>query len=262
VAVFDFFRGHGIRRRLGLVGHANRFEDFQGDIATVPDDEKNMTALHRLFYNNADQPLVHKWRHYLRIYDHHLDRFRHMPSGNPLKLLEIGVSCGGSLRLWRKYFGPDAVIFGIDIDEQCSRFNGQDAHVRIGSQADRIFLEKTVAEMGGIDVVIDDGSHVASHQKISFDVLFPLLSESGVYLCEDLHTAYWRPFEGGYRRKTTFIEMAKSIVDDLNSDFHNKGQTLPNANRAVGGVHFYNSMVVIEKERQEPPSHIRIGIVE
>lgn len=70
-----------------------------------------------------------------------------MPSENPLKLLEIGVSYGGSLRLWRKYFGPDAVIFGIDIDRKCSKFNGQDAQVRIGSQADRVFLEKTVAEM-------------------------------------------------------------------------------------------------------------------
>lgn len=254
-------RGHGLRRRWGLDRGRTRFEDFQGKIDTVSGDEKNLSDLHRLFYNNHEQPLVHKWRHYLRIYDRHLSRFREMSPDHPLRLLEIGVSYGGSLGLWRKYFGAHAAIYGIDIDTKCSALNGEDAQVKIGSQGDRLFLERTVAEMGGVDVVIDDGSHIASLQRASFAVLFPLLNNHGVYICEDLHTAYWRHYEGGYQRNGTFIEMAKTIVDDMNSDFHNKIATLPDANQTVGGVHFYNSMVVIEKELQQRPSHFRIGKV-
>jgi hypothetical protein len=64
--------------------------------------------------------------------------------------------------------------------------------------------------MGGIDVVIDDGSHVAEHQKISFDVLFPLVSDDGLYLCEDLHTSYWKEFQGGIESETPSLRLART----------------------------------------------------
>jgi hypothetical protein len=130
------------------------------------------------------------------------------------------VAQGGSLSLWRRYFGPEALLFGIDIDDRCRQFDKRDAHVRIGSQDDPAFLRSVVSEMGGVDVVLDDGSHMASHQLTSFQVLFPLLNEGGVYICEDLHAAYSPALDGGYRRSGTFIEVAKQIVDDIHADFH------------------------------------------
>ena len=54
----------------------------------------------------------------------------------PVRLLEIGVFKGGSMHLWRKYFGLEAILFGIDIDPKCAQFDGRDAQVRIGSQDD------------------------------------------------------------------------------------------------------------------------------
>ncbi len=84
-------------------------------------------------------------------------------------MLEIGVSKGGSLALWRKALGDRATIFGIDIDPKCAEFDGKFAKVRIGSQADASFLKSVVDEMGGVDLVLDDGSHVASHQRASFE---------------------------------------------------------------------------------------------
>ena len=32
-----------------------------------------------------------------------------------MTFLEIGVSLGGSLEMWRNYFGPEATIVGLDI---------------------------------------------------------------------------------------------------------------------------------------------------
>ena len=35
------------------------------------------------------------------------------------------------MRLWRDYFGSDAVLFGVDIDPECKHLDGIDAQIRI-----------------------------------------------------------------------------------------------------------------------------------
>ena len=55
---------------------------------------------------------------YFEIYDRHFSRFRN----RDIALLEIGVAGGGSLEIWRRYFGPKARIVGIDINPACTRF--------------------------------------------------------------------------------------------------------------------------------------------
>jgi hypothetical protein len=242
------------RRVRSLLGFKTGIDAFAAE--TVNEKERDKSDLHRLFYGN-DGPVVHKWQHYLLVYDRYLSQYRN----RPVRLLEIGVFKGGSMHLWRKYFGPEAILFGIDIDPKCAQFDGRDAQIRIGSQGDPDFLRQVVEEMGDLDVVIDDGSHVCSHQEISFNNLFPKMSPEGVYICEDMHTNYWHGWqEGGYRRHSTFIEKTKRIVDDMHADFHNRGEhEVAKASRTVLGVHYYNSMVVIEKSPQERPSHIQIG---
>ena len=108
-----------------------------------------------------------------------------------------------------QYLGPEATIHGVDIDPTCAKLSSDDLPVHIGSQADPGFLQAVVERMGGVDVVLDDGSHVAKHQRASFDVLFPLLPAGGLYVIEDTHTAYWARHGGGYRRPGTAIQMSK-----------------------------------------------------
>lgn len=243
-----------LRKKKLMFDSLHQFERFSLSPDDVPVAEKTQSELHKLFYNNTGT-LVNKWRHYLNIYESHLSRFRH----TPFHLLEIGVAQGGSLSLWRRYFGPKAVIFGIDIDDRCRRFDKRDAHVRIGSQDDPAFLRSVVSEMGGVDVVLDDGSHKASHHSTSFQTLFPLLNDGGVYICEDLHTAYSPTFDGGYRRNGSFIEVAKKIIDDIHADFHDQPQYVADAHRSIHGIYFYNSMLVIEKRAQQEPRYIQVG---
>jgi hypothetical protein len=103
--------------------------------------------------------------------------------------------------------------------------------------------------MGGVDIVIDDGSHVASHQRISFDCLYPLLSNNGVYLCEDLQAAYWPVFhDGGYKRKGTFIEVVKELIDDIHTWYHDQGSTvLDTAAENIHSLCVYEGIVAVEK---------------
>jgi 23S rRNA U2552 (ribose-2'-O)-methylase RlmE/FtsJ len=220
--------------------------------------------LERLFYGH-DGRLIHKWHHYLAIYHRYVgplrDGLQHADDvKRPLRVLEIGVSQGGSLQLWRRYLGPKAIIFGIDIDPRCAGLDGPDAAVRIGSQADPKFLASVVSEMGGVDVVVEDGSHVASHQKSSFETLFPLLSDGGVYIAEDLHTAYWRrQFEGGYQRPGTFIELCKALVDDMHAWYHHQGSKVLPAHTSIQSISFYDSVVVLEKRKKDMPFHVKVG---
>jgi Methyltransferase domain len=215
--------------------------------------------MERIFYGHTGRQSF-KWHHYLEAYDRHLERFR----GTQVRLLEIGVQKGGSLQIWRKYFGRQAVIFGIDIDESCRDLDDADASVRIGSQGDAEFLKSVVAEMGGIDIVVDDGGHVAEHQRASFGTLFPMLSVGGVYLCEDLQTSYWEVYHnGGYQRPGTFIEFVKHLIDDMHAWYHDHPQVAySDAASSIYCVSMYDGLAVIEKRPRRcgtfcgmPPDH-------
>lgn len=209
--------------------------------------------------------LIHKWEHYLPLYDRYFSPYRAgftTPDGSvrPLRLLEIGVSHGGSLVLWRGYFGPAARIFAIDIDPRCAACDGEAAVVRVGSQADPAFLAAVVAEMGGVDVVIDDGGHVASHQRASIETLYPLLSPGGIYFVEDTHTAYWDwGYEGGWHQPGSFVELAKGLIDDLHGAWHGQPATAPWAEGWLTGVHAHDSVIVLDKQPKPRLCHGMVG---
>ncbi|QEL17474.1 class I SAM-dependent methyltransferase [Limnoglobus roseus] len=149
-------------------------------------------ALWAEFLTNT-QRLIHKWKHYFPIYERHFHRF----VNQDVTLIEIGCGEGGSLQLWKRYLGPHAKIVGIDIEPKCSGYAEDQIEIRIGDQSDGTFLQKVVTEFGPPDIVLDDGSHVMSHLRATFDFLYPKISKSGVYMVEDLHTAYWDEYEGG-----------------------------------------------------------------
>jgi hypothetical protein len=245
----------GVRRRLRIDRDLPYLDDFsmpaeqarsafgqpEGDLATI-------------FFETMGRT-VDKWLQYLPVYERHFERFR----GKDFGMLEIGVFRGGSLELWRRYFGDRMRLFGIDINPACAELVDKPNEVRIGSQADPEFLKRVVDEMGSVEIVLDDGSHVAEHQRISFETLFPLLADGGLYVIEDISTSYWRKnFDGGYRRPGTAIEMAKSVIDDMHHWYH--GRNFVSAARdQVAGVHFYDSIVVIEKSASEKPIRTRVG---
>ena len=242
---------------------------FRRDVDHEAFAQQATNEFERLFYSHRGRRL-HKWHHYLEIYDRHLSWFlagrRARNETQPVRLLEIGVSGGGSLQMWRKYFGPEAVIFGVDVNPRCRGSADPDVEVRIGSQADKAFMRSVVDEMGGIDIVLDDGSHVASHQIASFDVLFPRLSESGLYICEDLHTAYMPKYDGGLSREGTFLEFTKQMLDWLHDWYVTKQDREDRRHEdtygfatGVFGVSVYDSMAVIEKRRRDRPFHTVVG---
>lgn len=220
--------------------------------AAVADDGVNPLAA--WFVEHDGRRLV-KWMHYLDIYHHHFARFR----GRSPVVLEIGVFDGGSLDMWRDYFGPGCRIYGVDVDERCRAYAGPDTTIIIGDQGDREFLSRLRHELPRIDILIDDGGHRMAQQIATFEVLYQHVADEGVYLCEDMHTSYWPEFGGGYRNPGNFVEYSKRLIDQLNA-WHSKNVlefAVDDFTRTTGAMHYYDSVLVIEKRPRSEPYLIR-----
>jgi hypothetical protein len=186
---------------------------------------------------------------YTQHYQAHFHRLRK----RRLNLLEIGVggygdprAGGESLRMWKDYF-PKANIYGIDIFDKSGL---QEPRIRIfqGSQADPDFLRWVASQIGRLDIVIDDGSHLNEHMVISFQTLFPLLAEGGFYAIEDLHAAYMEDREGSEAvgDRAPAIALCKRLVDGLN------GRSVADHEPAcfdepITSIHFYPELVIFHK---------------
>src|SRR5262245_9140755 len=128
------------------------------------------------FLTNRERP-IHKWTHYFPIYERHFARFVNRAT----TFIEIGVSKGGSLQLWKRYLGTFAQIVGIDTDVNCKALEEDQISIRTGDQNDPIFLQRVIDEFKQPDVVLDDGSHVMSHIATSFEFFYPRLNKNGIY---------------------------------------------------------------------------------
>jgi len=208
-----------------------------------------MNDLEKYFEQNTKREIL-KWMHYFDVYDRHFKQYRN----KEVVILEIGICKGGSLQMWKNYFGPKAKIYGIDINPECKEFEEENIEIFIGSQSDRKFLREFVQKIPKIDILIDDGGHTMDQQIISFEELYGHIKDDGIYFCEDVHTSYWRTYGGGYKKKSSFIEYSKNLIDNLNA-YHsqNKKFKVNEFTRSADSIHFYDSIVVIEKKRHDTP---------
>lgn len=126
---------------------------------------------------------IWKWDHYFEAYEKHFNKF----IGKEIHILEIGIYSGGSLEMWKDYFGPQARIYGVDIEPDCKAYEDEQTTVFIGDQGSRAFWAKVKSEAPLFDIVIDDGGHKPEQQIITLEELLPHIRPGGVYLCEDIH---------------------------------------------------------------------------
>jgi len=209
-------------------------------------------------YFRANQGrLIHKWIHYFDIYDRHFSPYR----GRKVNIVEFGVSQGGSLQMWRDYFGRQATITGVDVDPRCAELTDKGVNVVIGDQEDRKFLNDLADRVGEIDIVIDDGGHTMGQQIATFEELWPRVRDGGIFLVEDLHTSYWPKYGGGYKRSGTFIEYAKNLIDQQHA-WHSRNVEsfkVDDYTRSIRGMHIYDSVIVFDKGQVPKPIHKKTG---
>lgn len=258
---YPYRRGDQMRRALG--------DDLGAEtVWTAADGARLEGQLAAIFETTED---VHKWLHYLPVYEKALAPYR----GRPIRMLEIGVFRGGSLQMWRRYLHAESVITGIDIDPECMRSDepANRVHVRIGAQQDVAFLRGVVNEFGPFDVILDDGSHMTSHMVESFRYLFANgLAPGGIYLVEDLHTNYWTSHRDS---SMSFVDFTKWLTGAMHAHYQQAESELefregsptrkaafkvPVATVLIDSIELHDSIVIVRRadgRRELPRSVLR-----
>lgn len=181
-----------------------------------------------------------------------------------LKIFEIGAggdsdtkSGGASLRMWKKYF-PNSLIYSLDIHDKTAL---EEPRIKIfrGCQSDESVLKNIHDLAGSFDIVIDDGSHINAHVIKTFQLLFPLLKEGGIYVAEDLQTSYWPSYGGdsvNLNHPGTSMGFFKSLVDGLNYvEFEGGSPRFDYCAKNIKAMHFYHNMVFIYKGKNSETSY-------
>ncbi len=206
-------------------------------------------GLYSDFLSNNEKPTF-KWLHYFPIYEKHLDRF----VNRSINVLEIGVFDGGSLSMWRNYLGPHANIVGIDINPKANAHESFQISVEIGDQSDADFLLMLHKKYGPFDVVIDDGSHMQSHQVGTFEFFKNLMPENSVYIIEDTHTA---DMPGYQDSDVDIYDCAGKIIREISANY--SGQTPNQTSSRISSISCYDSVLVFEFMRPFVRKAIQIG---
>jgi tetratricopeptide (TPR) repeat protein len=158
--------------------------------------------------------------------------------------------------MWADYF-PAGRITGIDILEK-----RLPPHLRItlfqGSQDDAALLRRVCDECGPFDVIIDDGSHVPKHVVASFQHLFPALADGGLYVIEDIQTAFWPQFGGSILHGGDTVKLARTLIECLNHAelvVFDQTRALPAFAKQVKSFRAFHNLFVIEKGDNAEPSN-------
>lgn len=188
-----------------------------------------------------------KWEPYFDVYETYFSKYRDQSP----TFVEVGVQYGGSMEMWREYFN-NANIYGIDHSPEINQLNIPGVNLIQGDQSSIEFWKDFLADKGDIDCFLDDGGHTMMQQIITLTQVWPKIKPGGVYICEDTHTSYWEEFGGKFQDPNSFIGFVKNIIDLINIEH------IPNINPPkqivdkfgdVGSIHFYNSMVVLIKNK-------------
>jgi hypothetical protein len=248
-------QGGGIGRQARRIGahlrsarrarsNAKRGLDFGASFASASGqpDRPAPNSLERYFDSHREGPGIWKWRHYFDIYERHFARF----VGREVHLLEIGIYSGGSIELWRQYFGAGLRFYGVDLEPACKAYEASDARIFIGDQADPAFWQRTLAQIPRLDIVVDDGGHRDFQQIATLEAVLPRLAPGGCYLCEDIHGVGhgFHAYISGMARN--LHAMGATVDDDPYRRLPTRFQ------RAVHAISVYPFVTVVERCQAEP----------
>jgi hypothetical protein len=236
----------GVLRQLPFIARGFEFgQQWKSVRATTTNNGNNGNALdasnplRSYFEAHTEGRGIWKWDHYFDVYHRHFSKF----IGREVHVMEIGVFSGGSLPMWREYFGPNSQIYGVDIEEACRIYEEERTKIIIGDQADREFWKKIRNELPRIDVLIDDGGHEPHQQIVTLEEMLPHISPGGVFLCEDIHgiANEFNSYVSG------FTAHLNSSIMKTNDKVKGVTCSATQYQSDIQSIHFYPFSTVIEK---------------
>ena len=189
---------------------------------------------------------IHCIKHinYFDIYDSLLTKY----VGTEFVFVEVGVLDGGSLFMWRNFFGDKARIIGIDLNPAALKWVDSGFEIHIGDQSDKNFWKDFYHKVGSIDVLLDDGGHMNDQQTVTVLASLPYIKDGGIVMVEDTCTSYMKfdSFD-----KYSFISHMKREIDSLHSrspelDYLDTGFT-----ENVHSISFFENICVLNIDRKK-----------
>lgn len=174
---------------------------------------------------------------YFSVYENIFERF----IDKPIVFIEIGVLNGGSLFMWRDFFGNKAKIIGVDLNPEAKRWQDYGFDIFIGDQSDPGFWNQVVKKYPQIDIVLDDGGHTYEQQIMTTEILKAYIKDDGLIVIEDTHTSYQNGF--GFKC-VSFMKYVQKKVDQLH--FRYKNLNKKNFEKFIWNIKCFESIVIFE----------------
>ena len=198
-----------------------------------------------LNYFNQSKYYSLKYKNYFPVYEKLFSKFR----GKKITFVEIGVLSGGSLFMWKDYFGKDARIIGVELNPDAKKFEKEGFEIFIGNQSDENFWKNFFDKVGQVDIVLDDGGHTNFQQIVTCCSCVPSIKENGLMVVEDVFHSYGLSYgaKGFFNpSKYSFINFCKKSIDDINFRFPESKKFQFSLNRFIYSVEFFESIVAFK----------------
>lgn len=196
-----------------------------------------------IFYQSKYYSL--KFKNYFPIYENLFSKFR----GKKITFVEIGVLSGGSLFMWKDYFGKDARIIGVELNPDAKKFEKEGFEIFIGNQSDENFWKDFFGKVGEVDIILDDGGHTNFQQIVTCCSCIPSIKENGMMVVEDVFHSYGLSYgaKGFFNpSKYSFINFCKKSIDDINFRFPESKKFQFSLNKYIYSAEFFESIVAFK----------------
>ncbi len=200
-------------------------------------DNFQKLSIYKLF--NKSKKYSIKWSSYFQVYEKIFSHYRN----KKIKFVEIGVANGGSLFMWKKYFGKKAKIIGIDLNPKAKKLEKNGFKIYIGNQSDKKFWKNFYKKEGKVDLILDDGGHKNLQQISTVHHSLPYIKDGGKIVVEDTGTSYVKK-EFNNPSKYSFINYAKNVIDAIHRRSPLLKKELNFYSKKIFLVEFFESIVV------------------
>ena len=201
-------------------------------------------SLKKLFYKSPNFSI--KWSNYFAIYEEIFKKYQN----KNITFVEIGVGLGGSLFMWRNYFGKKSRIIGVDLNPQAKELEKNGFEIFIGDQQDKDFWNIFYNKIGKIDIILDDGGHKNLQQISTVFYSLPNIKDNGLIVIEDTTTSYIKKGFGNPSRYS-FTNFCHKIVELI----HNRNPLLKKKknyfSKSIYQVRFFESIVVFDINKKK-----------
>lgn len=182
-----------------------------------------------------------KWSNYFEIYQNLFKKF----VNKKIILVEVGIGNGGSLFMWRNFFGKKAKIIGIELNPDAKKLEKYGFKIFIGDQSDPNFWKNFYKKIGKIDILIDDGGHTNLQQITTLMQSIKYLNYGGMIVIEDTHTSFMR--DKGFKNPSKFslINFTTLLIETIHRRNPMLKKEINFFSKKIQSLEYYDSITVI-----------------